>query len=243
MVVNVFDSADAAAHAVAERMATAIAANPALVLGLPAGRSPVPVYEELNRRWAAGAMDFSRVTTFNLDEFVGIPGTQRGSFRRFMADHLFNVVNVDETRIAFLDGMAADLEAECRRYDEAIDRSGGIDVQVLGIGANGHIGFNEPGEALIPVTHRARLLAATRQANAALFGGDPHRVPEYALTMGMKPILSARAILVIATGEWKARAVAAAIRGPLTTQVPASLLQLHGQVSWYLDRSAASALP
>src|SRR5687768_3264482 len=191
---------------------------------------------------AAGDVDFSRASTFNLDEFAGISADHPGSFRRFMEEHLFGGVNVDRRRVHFIDGAAADLDAECVRYEAAIAAVGGIDLQLLGIGANGHIGFNEPGDELRARTHRVTLAASTRRDNAALFGGDPGRVPPEALSMGMATILDAKAILLIATGERKAQCIEQAVRGGISTRLPASFLQLHRRVELYLDRSAASRL-
>jgi glucosamine-6-phosphate deaminase len=210
-------------------VAGAIAARPALVLGLPTGRTPVPFYRELTACCGARRVDFSRVTTFNLDEFVGVsPGDPR-SYRAYMQRHLFGHVNVSPRRVHCLRGDAADAAAECRRYERAIARAGGIDLMILGLGRNGHIGFNEPGDALVAATHRARLAPSTRQANAALFG-RPADVPREALTMGMGTILHARRIVLLATGAAKSRTVSRLLRGPVTPRLPASFLQLHQAV-------------
>jgi glucosamine-6-phosphate deaminase len=240
--VRILDTAGEVGLAVARHVVAAIAANPDLVLGLPTGRTPVAAYAELRRMAAAGTVDFSRVRTFNLDEFVGVDARHPGSFRRYMDANLFEAVNIEPSRIHFLDGAAVDLDGECDRFESAIDTAGGIDLQLLGIGSNGHIGFNEPGEELIARTHRVRLHDPTRRDNAALFGGDPARVPREALSMGLGTILKARAIILIATGSRKATCVERAIRGPLTTHLPASFLQAHRQVDLYLDREAASLL-
>jgi glucosamine-6-phosphate deaminase len=248
MIVHCFETAAAAAHAVATRVADAVRAKPSLVLGLPAGQTPVPVYAALTRMCDAGEVDFSRVTTFNLDEFAGERAGLKTrpyegrSFRRFMDEAFFSRVNVDRRRIHFLDGLADDLDAECRRYDAAIAAAGGIDLQLLGIGRNGHIGFNEPAETLIETSHVVSLLPETRAANAALFGGDPDRVPRAALTVGMGAILAAREILLMATGDAKAAALAAAVTGPVTAWCPASWLQRHAAAAVYADRLAASGL-
>ena len=242
MQVHVFDRAGDAAAAVAERVQQAIVRKPAVVLGLPAGHTPLSIYSELKRRCAAGLIDFSRVTTFNLDEFLGLAAIHPGSFHGFMQTHLFDGVNLEPRRIQFLDGTTSDPVGECARYEAAINIAGGIDVQLLGIGLNGHIGFNEPGEAVIARTHLATLLPATRLANASLFGDDADVVPAFALTMGIGTILSAREILLVAYGESKAEAVEQAVRGGVTTRVPASFLQLHPRVELFLDRRAASRL-
>ena len=242
MVVRICEDIGVAVRAVADRICDAVERKPGLVLGLPTGRTPQPLYAELTRRHGAGQVDFSRVTTFNLDEFIGVDAAHPGSFRRAMQEQFFKSVNVTTTRIGFLDGTAADLEGECRRYERAIADAGGIDVQILGIGTNGHIGFNEPGDHLIASTHRAALLPATRDANAPLFNGDASQVPPFALTMGIGTILSARELILIAFGERKARCVEQMVRGPVTTQLPASFLQLHARVALFLDRDAAARL-
>jgi glucosamine-6-phosphate deaminase len=242
VTIHTFDSEQDVARALAARIADAISERPGLVLGLPTGRTPVATYAELRRLYAEGKIDFSRVSTFNLDEFVGIaPGTP-GSFRRYMNEHLFDHVNMTRARIHFLDGMAHDLDAECERYERAIVEAGGLDLQLAGIGANGHIGFNEPADELIARTHRVTLHAGTRRDNAALFGGDPQRVPAEALSMGMGTILKATRVVLVATGERKARCIERTIRGALTTRLPASFLQTHRRAEIYLDRGAASLL-
>lgn len=242
MEIRIFESADETASAVARRVAEALRARPGLVLGLPTGRTPIATYARLRQLCSAGQVDFSGATTFNLDEFAGIPPSHPGSFRSFMEQHLFAHVGLRPEQIQFLDGAAPDLEAECDRYERAIAAAGGIDVQLLGIGSNGHIGFNEPGEVLIARTHRVELAASTRRDNAVLFGGDPAQVPPTALSMGMATILQAAALVLVATGERKARCIERAVRGPLTTRLPASFLQLHRHAELYLDRAAASLL-
>lgn len=226
---------------VARRVAEALRQTPDLVLGLPTGRTPLDVYAELRRLYAAGEADFSRATAFLIDEFVGLDGSDTGSFRRQLGEQLLSVVNFDQARVHSLRGLADD-DAECRRYEDAIVAAGGLGLLLLGIGANGHIGFNEPGRTLVSRTHRVALLESTRRDNAKLFGGDLTRVPAEALSMGMATILRAEAILLIATGQHKAAVVERMIRGPLSTQLPASFLQLHRHVEVYLDPAAASAL-
>ena len=242
MQIRIYDNPAAAAVALARAIGDAIREQPAIVLGLATGRSPVAAYAELRRLRAKGALDWSSVTSFNLDEFAGIEAAHPGSFRRFMEEHLFGGVDIDRRRVHFLNGAAPDLDAECERYEAAIEAAGGIDLQLLGLGANGHIGFNEPGPALVARTHRVRLHAVTRRENAALFGGDPNRVPAEALSMGMATILQARRIVLVASGARKARCVERMVRGPLTTRLPASFLQTHRRVELFLDRAAASGL-
>jgi glucosamine-6-phosphate deaminase len=242
VTIAVFDAAEDVARAVAERVADALAARPSLVLGLPTGRTPIATYAEFRRLHAAGRADFSRASTFNLDEFAGVAESHPGSFRTFMNTHLFDSVNVALSRIHFLKGTATDLDAECERFEADIAEAGGLELQILGIGSNGHIGFNEPGDELVAATHRVTLADSTRRDNAALFGGDPAQVPREALSMGMGTILKAAEILLIATGERKAQCIERLVRGPVTTRLPASFLQLHPRAGLYLDRAAASRL-
>jgi glucosamine-6-phosphate deaminase len=223
-------------------VAAALQANPQIVLGLPTGRTPVEFYAELSRRVEGGLVNLTQATTFNLDEFVGIPATHPGSFRAFMNVHLFDRVTLSPGQIHFLDGLAADSEQECQRYERAIAAAGGIDLQILGLGSNGHIGFNEPAPQLVARTHRMTLEPETRRDNAGLFGGDPAAVPAEALSMGIATILQARRILLVARGAAKAEIVARVLEGPVTTEVPGSFLQVHPNVEVVLDPEAASGL-
>jgi len=240
--VRVFRTADQAATELARVVAGALVVNPRLVLGLPTGRTPVPFYRELVALYRAGRIDFSRATTFNLDEFVGLPPADPGSYCAFMDRHLFDHVNLRRRAIHFLDGGAADAAAECRRFEQLIRRAGGIDLQVLGLGANGHVGFHEPARTLQARTHRTRLRPTTRRANASLFDYRLSRVPRQALSMGMGTILGARHVVLLATGAAKAACVKRVVEGAITTRVPASLLQLHPHAEVWLDRAAAAKL-
>jgi glucosamine-6-phosphate deaminase len=242
MRVRVLATPDAVARLLAHDIARGLARDPELVLGLPTGRTPIPLYRELVRLHRAGRADFSRATTFNLDEFCGVSAADAHSYCAFMHRHLFDCVNLRPRRIHFLDGRARDVACECLRYERAIDRAGGIDLQILGLGANGHIGFNEPARALVARTHATRLRAATRRANAALFGGRLAAVPHDALSMGMATILHAKRIVLLATGASKAGCVARMVEGPVTPHVPASFLQLHRHAEVWLDRAAAAKL-
>jgi glucosamine-6-phosphate deaminase len=238
-----FPTEAALAEALARVISDAVRALPSIVLGLPTGRTPLPTYRELVRTSAEEALDWSAVRTFNLDEFVGLGTGDPGSYRSFMHERLFRHINMAPANIGFLDGKAADLQSECDRYETAIAGVGGIDVMVLGIGNNGHIGFNEPADNLVARTHRVLLDGPTRAANALWFAGDLRRVPREALTMGMGTILAARSIVLIATGETKADAIRAMIYEGVTTRVPASFLQLHPQVTVMLDQLLADQLP
>jgi len=241
MKICVFHDERALARTLAAQIADAVGDQPDLVLGLPTGRTPVRLYHELGAMHAKGEIDFSRAVTFNLDEFLGIPPEHPGSYRAFMQQHLFSRVNLSPERINVLNGAAPDPEAECARYDAAIEAAGGIDLQLLGIGTNGHIGFNEPARELHGGTHRVELRASTRRSNAALFGGDENQVPREALSMGMA-ILKARRIVMMATGKSKARCIERVLNGPITTKLPASFLQLHADVEILLDEHAAGTL-
>jgi glucosamine-6-phosphate deaminase len=240
--ITVFDSERQLARTLAVQIAAGLGQRPATVLGLATGRTPIRLYHELGSLHANGQADFSRATTFNLDEFLGLSGDHPGSYRVFMNEHLFSRVNIPLDQIHFLDGAAADPEAECERYETAIAAAGGIDLQILGIGTNGHIGFNEPARALEPRTHRVKLKESTRRSNASLFQGDAGKVPAEALSMGMATILHARRIVMIATGKSKAKCVDRMVKGPIETKMPASFLELHRDVELWLDRPAASVL-
>ena len=240
--ISIFPDADEVARRLASRVAAALREKPSLVLGLPTGRTPLLLYEELVRLAASGDAEFAQATTFNLDEFIGIPASHPGSYRSFMQRHLFDHVNIDSSRVNFLDGSAPDAVAEASRYEAAIGSAGGIDLLILGIGTNGHIGFNEPARGLAARTHRVTLKPETRRSNALLFGGDPDAVPAEALSMGMGTILDARSVVLLATGERKASCVEQVVNGPITTELPASFLQLHPDVEIMLDAAAAKNL-
>jgi glucosamine-6-phosphate deaminase len=240
--IRIYRTEEQLASALALHIVQRLREQPRLVLGLPTGRTPLPLYRALAERHARGESDWSRATTFNLDEFVGLDPAHPGSYRSYMREHLFAHVNVSPRRTHFLDGRAPNLDAECARFEDKILRAGGIDLQILGIGENGHIGFNEPATALSPWSHRVRLTLASRRANAGFFGDSVRQVPREALSMGVSTILHARAIVLVATGRRKAAIVAKMVTGPIATQIPASLLQLHHTVEILLDDGAASKL-
>lgn len=235
-------SASSAAEAVASFLAECLAEDPGLVLGLPTGRTPIAMYRELVKLHQRGRVDFSSATTFNLDEFVGLPASHPGSYHAFMRAHLVDHVNLHPSRVHLPDGEARNPASEAKRYDALIARAGGLDVAVLGIGENGHIGFNEPARALPAGTNVVTLQPKSRAGNAAAFGGVTARVPRRAISMGVGTILSARHIVLLATGAGKAAIIKRALRGPVTTRVPASLLQLHPRAVVVLDRAAAAGL-
>jgi len=233
--------AGAAAQLVARLVAKDLQANPHMVLGLATGRTMEAVYDRLVGRHEAGEIDFSLCRTFNLDEYVGLPASHSGSYRHYMDEHLFGRVNIDRRRTHLPDGTAADLDAECAHYEELIGRYGGIDLQLLGIGYAGHIGFNEPLSALRSRTRVKALSAITRSQNAELFGGVD-AVPRRAITMGVGTILESRRSILVATGEEKAAIVAKAVEGPITAMISATALQLHPRCTVVVDEAAASKL-
>jgi len=217
-------------------------ARPTLVLGLATGRTMESVYACLVRRHRETGLDFSRCRTFNLDEYIGIPPQHPGSYGSYMRQHLFSRVNLDPAHTHLPDGMAEDLAAESRQYETLIAQAGGIDLQLLGLGGDGHIGFNEPLSALLSRTREKALTPATRQQNAPMFGGDPARVPARAITMGVGTILDSRRCLLLATGAEKAAILAKAVEGPITAMVTASALQLHPKCQVVVDAEAAAQL-
>jgi glucosamine-6-phosphate deaminase len=233
--------ADAAARLVARLIAKELRANPHLVLGLATGRTMESVYRLLVRMHGEEGLDFSLCRTFNLDEYVGIPADGETSYRRYMDRHLFSHVNIDPRNVHLPNGAAGDLETECERYERMIRSAGGIDLQLLGIGRDGHIGFNEPLSALRSRTRVKALTPQTIAQNAAAFGGAD-RVPRRAITMGVGTILDSRRCLLLATGEEKASIVARAVEGPITAMVSASALQLHPRCTVVVDEAAAAKL-
>lgn len=230
MNIQTFASYEEMSRAAAEAIAAVIRAKPTAVLGLATGSTPIGTYRHLVRMYQEGALDFSRVTTVNLDEYIGLPGTHEQSYRYFMEDHLFRHVNLDPARTFLPDGMASDPVAEGHRYDELIARLGGTDIQLLGIGFDGHIGFNEPCGEFVKPTRPVDLDPSTIQANARFFASEAE-VPRQAITMGMGAIMGAHRVILLASGEGKKAVFEAAATGPIVPQVPASILQLHPDVT------------
>jgi len=218
-----------------------VLSKPRSVLGLATGETPLGLYRELVRFFQEGDLDFSDVVTFNLDEYLGLPRHDPHSYAWYMEEHLFRFVNVAPERRHIPDGTAADPGAECLRYERTLEAAGGVDLQILGLGRDGHIGFNEPDVKFEKGTHVVELAASTIQANARFFP-SPDQVPTRALSMGIKTIMSAKRILLLASGKEKADAIAAAVRGPVTPDLPASVLQLHPDATFVVDAAAASNL-
>jgi glucosamine-6-phosphate deaminase len=215
--------------------------KPASVFGLATGETPLGLYHELAKLSRANLIDFSRATTFNLDEYVGLDPTHPRSYRYYMRENLFSKLNIPEASTYVPNGMTKDVAKHCENYEEAIRRAGGIDLQLLGIGTDGHIGFNEPSSSLASRTRLKTLTQRTIADNARFFTSEAE-VPHHVITMGIGTIMEARQILVMAFGPSKAAAVAMMVEGPLTANCPASVLQMHRKCTLIIDEDAAAGL-
>jgi glucosamine-6-phosphate deaminase len=242
MEVVIVDSPEDAGNTAADAITTLYQANPHAVLGLATGSSPVTIYDKLAANVRTGALTLADATAFLLDEYVGLPADHPQRYHNVI-DHDFTTkVDIDSAHVHGPDGLADDLPAECAAYEQLISDAGGVDVQILGIGADGHIGFNEPGSSLTSRTRIKTLTTQTRTDNARFFKDDPDAVPAHCLTQGLGTILNARHALTLATGQHKAQAVHQIAEGPVTTMWPGSVLQLHPHATLILDRPAASRL-
>ncbi len=242
MEVIIENDAESGSKAAARVIAKLVRANPNTVLGLATGSTPLNLYKELIRMHQEENLDFSSVTTFNLDEYIGLPKEHEQSYYRFMWDNLFDHININPNNVHIPDGIATDIPATCSAYEKAIVQSGGIDLQVLGIGSDGHVGFNEPTSSF---ASRTRIKTLTRQTvadNARFFEGDESQVPRHCITMGIGTIMDARMNLMLAFGEGKSEAVAAMVEGPVSSIVPASILQHHPTAKIFIDDPAATKL-
>ncbi len=240
MVIKTFKTAEEIGVAVAKIFTDEVAANPSCVLGLATGATPIPTYNNIISTYEKGGISFKDVKTYNLDEYCNLPKSDKNSYYTFMHEQLFNGLDILEENVHFLDGNAEDSEAECKRYDDEINAAGGIDIQLLGIGNNAHIGFNEPADEFTTGSFKVTLTQSTIDANKIYFDENP--MPTHALTMGIQQIMSAKKVILIATGPKKAEAIRNMIEGPVTPQVPASILQEHDDVLIFLDEAAASLL-
>ena len=240
MKVTVFKTAEEIGVAVAKIFTDEVKANPDCILGLATGASPIPTYNNIIKTHKEEGISFKGVKTYNLDEYCDLPKADKNSYYTFMHEQLFNSLDILEENVHFLDGNATDTDAECRRYDNEINEAGGIDIQLLGIGNNAHIGFNEPADSFTDGSFKVKLTDSTIEANKIYFDENP--MPHYALTMGVNQIMSAKKIVLIATGPKKAEAIRNMIKGEVTPQVPASILQNHNDVEIFLDEAAASLL-
>ena len=237
MRVIICDTYEEMSKEAAKIMAAQVHLKPNCVLGLATGSTPVGAYNELTAMYNRGEIDFKDVTTFNLDEYYPIKRSNDQSYYYFMHENLFNHINIPEERIHVLNGEVADPEKECADYDKHIEEHGGIDLQLLGIGRNGHIAFNEPDVNLIAATHVTGLTDDTIDANARFFA-DIKDVPTKSLTMGMAPIMKARKILILINGKGKHDALAKMLSGEITTSCPATMLNMHNDVVVICDKEA-----
>jgi glucosamine-6-phosphate deaminase len=234
--------ADAAALLVAKVVAREVRRKPNFVLGLATGRTMEAVYAHLVRLHRETGLSFAACRTFNLDEYIGLSPEHPSSYAHYLNEHLFSKVDIDLRNTHFPNGTASDLAAECVRYERWINECGGIDLQLLGIGCDGHVGFNEPMSALRSRTRDKTLTRSTIEQNAEMFGGDPNKVPHRAITMGVGTILESKRCILLVTGKEKAEIIAAALEGPITSRVTASALQLHPHCTVVVDQAAAARL-
>jgi glucosamine-6-phosphate deaminase len=241
MEVSIFKTYEQMSRAAAQQVADVLNARPNAVLGMATGSTPLGVYQELVKLHERGEVDFSHVTTFNLDEYVGLPITHPQSYHHFMQENFFRHVNIPPQNIHIPSGTTTNYRAFCDWYEKRIVEAGGIDLQILGIGSDGHIAFNEPGSSLSSRTRLKTLAKSTIDDNARFFERRED-VPIYAITMGVGTIMDARQVLLLANGAKKAEAIAAAVEGPVTSMITASALQLHPSCKTFLDESAAGKL-
>lgn len=241
MKISVVSNYEEMSKLASERIVGLIKLNPKAVLGLPTGSTPLGMYEKLIIMHKKDGVSFKDVITFNLDEYEGLDGDNPNSYQRFMRDNFFGHVDIDFANVNFPDSKCGDSYKACIDYEERIKKAGGIDLMVLGLGNNGHIGFNEPSEHFPGITHKVKLHKETIKANSRFFKSIDE-VPKYALTMGIRSIMHCKSILLIANGKVKAEAIKKAFKEPVTPKVPASVLQLHQDVTVIMDKEAASLL-
>ena len=239
MIIHIFNNAEEIGKAVANLIVEQVNEKPDSVLGFATGASPVPTYKSLIKAYNKGKVSFKDITTFNLDEYCDLPKDDKNSYYTFMHENLFNHIDVKEENVNFLNGNAENAEVECQRYDNLLNEKK-IDIQLLGVGRNGHIGFNEPANKFTKGSFKVRLTQSTIDANSIYFVENP--MPHYALTMGTVSIMKSKQIILIATGRGKADAIDGLVNGDITPSCPASVLQLHPNVHIFLDKAAASLL-
>lgn len=239
MILHIFNNAEEIGKAVANLIVEQVNEKPDSVLGFATGASPVPTYKSLIKAYNKGKVSFKDITTFNLDEYCDLPRDDKNSYYTFMHENLFNHIDVKEENVNFLNGNAEDTAAECIRYDDLITENK-IDIQLLGVGRNGHIGFNEPSNKFTKGSFKVRLSQSTIDANSVYFDADT--MPHYALTMGTVSIMKSKQIILIATGRSKSDAIDGLVNGDITPSCPASVLQLHPNVHIFLDKAAAARL-
>ncbi len=241
MLVDIVSDYDALSVLAANKVAELIKARPHAVIGFATGSTPLGLYQRLIQMHKDEGLDFSGITTFNLDEYVGLPADHLQSYAYFMERHLFAHININHASVHLPDGMSSDIDGHCAWYEEQIEKAGGIDLQILGIGANGHLAFNEPGSSLGSRTRIKTLTTETVHSNARFFDATD-QVPKYAITMGVGTIMESRKLLLLASGAGKADAIKATLEGPVTAMVPATIVQLHRDAHTVIDEMAASKL-
>jgi glucosamine-6-phosphate deaminase len=242
MEVVISTTPDEAGRLAADAISELVQRRPAAVLGVATGSSPLIIYDEVGRRVAQGSLSLARTRAFMLDEYVGLPADHPQRYWNVIKGEFIEKVDIDPSQVFGPDGLAPDLERACEAYEEAIANTGGVDLQILGIGTDGHIAFNEPGSSLASRTRIKTLTSQTRRDNARFFGGDIEAVPQHCLTQGIGTILQARHIVLVASGRGKAEAVHQLVEGPVSAMWPATALQLHPHVTVLLDTAAASRL-
>ena len=242
MEVIIKSNAEEGSVAAARVVARLVREKPNAVLGLATGSTPLALYRELIRLHQEEGLDFSQVTTFNLDEYIGLEKKHPQSYYTFMWENLFSQINIKPENVHLPDGMAPDVPKSCAAYEEAILDAGGIDLQVLGIGSDGHIGFNEPTSSFASRTRIKTLTQQTVADNARFFDGDESQVPHHCITMGIGTIMDARMNIMLAFGAGKAEAITATVEGPVCSMMPASILQHHPSAKVFIDEAAASTL-
>ena len=240
MNINICSDYNEASEQAYKLLVSQLKGNPEAVLGLPTGSTPLGLYGFMKEGFSRGDFSYKKITTYNLDEYAGIDPEDPNSYIRFMMDNLFSGIDVERGNIHVPSG-TGDLQQNCIDYDKGIADAGGIDIQVLGIGGNGHIGFNEPGTPFELTTHVTELHQNTREANSRFFS-SLDEVPTQAVTMGIKSIMNSRKIILIAAGEQKADAVYETVHGPVTPDCPSSILQMHPDITLFLDKEAAARL-
>lgn len=240
MTITTFSSIEELTSTASALLIEAVRYNPKTVLGLSTGNSPIGVYEKLIQDYIKNGTSYKLVTTFNLDEYAGLDPSSEQSYRYFMDKHLFDHLDIDKSNTHVPSGLG-DLEDNCQMYDEKVKNAGGIAIQLIGIGTNGHIAFNEPGTTFESTTHIAELSKETIAANSKYFRSDKD-IPKRAITMGIQSIMEAEQVILVAFGKNKAKAISRMVNGPITTELPASILQKHPNVTVLLDGDAAALL-
>ncbi|VGO21911.1 glucosamine-6-phosphate deaminase [Pontiella sulfatireligans] len=242
MEIIIKENGSVASEAAARVVARLVREKPNAVIGLATGSTPLVLYKEMIRLHKEEGLDFSQVSTFNLDEYIGLEKDHEQSYHKFMWDNLFSHINIKPENVHIPDGMAVDVPAFCAEYERKIVEAGGIDLQVLGIGSDGHVGFNEPTSSFASRTRIKTLTQQTVADNARFFAGDESKVPHHCITMGIGTIMDARMNIMLAFGEGKAEAIAATVEGPVSSMMPASILQHHPSAKVFIDEGAASTL-